>query len=152
MGITDDPNNPCLKEIGPDGQQACYLVLSKEERELGFVRPVRDTYKHVGVRPKNPLRDLTPEEKERYAPYGYVKFEAYPADRLPVTGRFWTQEQLNSGCGAVTRMAREIAETYARKPEFYGKTFCNGCACHLPVNEFCWIGADGKPDGSFLGE
>jgi hypothetical protein len=47
MGVTDDPNNPCLGETGPDGQQNCYLVLSDEERAKGFVRPVRTAYKHL---------------------------------------------------------------------------------------------------------
>lgn len=31
----------------PNGQQAGYVVLSKEEREKGFVRPVRATYVHT---------------------------------------------------------------------------------------------------------
>lgn len=47
MGLTSDRNDPCLNEIGPDGQQACYLVLSDEERAKGYVRPVRTAYKHL---------------------------------------------------------------------------------------------------------
>jgi hypothetical protein len=47
MGTTDDPNDPGLKDIGPDGLQAKYLVLSEEERAKGFVRPVRQQYLHV---------------------------------------------------------------------------------------------------------
>jgi len=35
------------RTIGPDGQQAQYLVLSEEERARGFVRPVRRTYRHL---------------------------------------------------------------------------------------------------------
>lgn len=35
------------RSIGPDGQQAQYLVLSEEERARGFVRPVRRTYRHL---------------------------------------------------------------------------------------------------------
>lgn len=42
------------------------------------------------------------------------------------------------GCGAVTRMARDIAETYARDPNFYGFTYCVGCHMHKPVHEFRW--------------
>jgi hypothetical protein len=30
-------------------------------------------------------------------------------------------------CGAVTSMPVKIAETYARKPDFYGSTFCIRC-------------------------
>lgn len=47
MGLETDPNAPCLREILPSGQQKCYLVLSDEEREKGFVRPVRQSYQHV---------------------------------------------------------------------------------------------------------
>jgi hypothetical protein len=46
-GLTTDPNSPCLRKIKGNGQQACYLVLSDEERAKGFVRPVRHSYKHL---------------------------------------------------------------------------------------------------------
>lgn len=44
-------------------------------------------------------------------------------------------------CGAVTRMGRELAETYARNPVFYGATYCCNCQAHFPVGvrgEFVW--------------
>lgn len=47
MGTTTDRNDPELREIREDGQQESYLVLSQEERDRGFVRPLRDTYVHV---------------------------------------------------------------------------------------------------------
>jgi hypothetical protein len=47
MGITSDRNDPGLRNIGPDGMQETYLVLSDEERAKGFVRPVRRTYVHL---------------------------------------------------------------------------------------------------------
>lgn len=47
MSLTTDPTTPCLREIRADGQQECYLVLSDEERTKGFVRPVRQVYRHV---------------------------------------------------------------------------------------------------------
>ena len=153
MGLTTDRNSPCLNETDPrTGQQLCYLVLSEEERARGFVRPVRASYKHVGIRPTFPTRPLTEEEQERFAGQEYVAFEPYPQERRPSLGRFWTQEQLNSGCGVVTTMARELAETYAREPKFYGATFCCHCGRHIKVEEFEWIGANGLPDGSRLGE
>lgn len=47
MGITDDRNDPGLKDIDPvTGMQASYLVLSESERARGFVRPLRYTYIH----------------------------------------------------------------------------------------------------------
>lgn len=153
MGITSDRNDPGLKTIGPDGQQESYLVLSEEERAKGFVRPVRTSYKHVGVpAPTNPLRDLTEEERERFEPFGYVKYEEYPEGTdSPARGRFWTQAKLDgNGCGHITTMGRELAETYARDPQFYGATFCVTCRNHFPVGiegEFIWTD-DGTRVGS----
>lgn len=161
MGITDDPNDPGLKDIGEDGMQRSYLVLSDAERAMGFVRPLRRSYVHVGIRgPVYPLRDLTEEERGRHDGAGYVKFErflrnvdasaGYPPYDGPesAVGRLWTQAQLDSvgkGCGTVTTMAQAIAETYARNPTFYGGTFCAGCGTHFPVGEpgeFVWDGTD----------
>jgi hypothetical protein len=147
MGVTDDRNDPALKNIGPDGMQEKYLVLSDEERAKGFVRPLRKSYKHVGPPPPKITRELTAEEHERYDEYGYVAFEPYETLGA-VTGRFWTQEQLdraNGSCGAVTTMGLAIAETYARNPSFYGGTFCAHCGGHFPVGaqgEFVWDGTD----------
>lgn len=45
-----------------------------------------------------------------------------------------------NGCGALTTMAQEIAETYARDPGFYSGTFCVGCRAHRPLTEFVWDG------------
>ena len=47
MGVTDDRNYPGLRNVGPDGMQETYLVLSEEERAKGFVRPVRRAYRHL---------------------------------------------------------------------------------------------------------
>ena len=46
MPTTDDRNDPGLRDIGPDGMQRTYLVLSEAERAAGFVRPVRRSYVH----------------------------------------------------------------------------------------------------------
>lgn len=142
--ITTDPDEARSAPIRPDGQQEKYLVLSEEERAKGFVRPVRRSYQHVGAHPLHPLRDLTAEEHARYDEFDYVKYEEYPAggDAL---GRFWTQAQLGSGCGAVTTMGEALAETYAREPGFYHGTFCAHCGAHFPVGErgeFVWDGTD----------
>ena len=156
MGLTTDPNDPRLKRGGidekPVAQNEVYLVLSEGERAKGFVRPVRCEYKHVGIPgPKHELRDLTPEQHERYDRFGYVKYEAYPQSGSAITGRFWTQAQLDGigkGCGTVTTMGVELSETYARNPKFYGATYCCGCSRHLPVGEtgeFVWL------DGSRVG-
>jgi hypothetical protein len=149
--LTDgSPVTPDHRELRPDGMQKGYVVLSAEERAKGFVRPVRRSYRHVGIRgPTYPLRDLTEKEHEQYDRFGYVKFEAYPeSPESSVTGMYWTQERLDSigkGCGAVTTMGVALAETYARDPKFYGATFCATCREHYPVGaagEFVWEGTD----------
>jgi hypothetical protein len=92
MGVTDDRNDPGLRNVGEDGMQEKYLVLSEEERAKGFVRPVRREYIHLT-------------------------------------------------CGAVTGMGQALAETYARKPDFYTGTYCVQCKGHFPVGEngeFVW--------------
>lgn len=149
MSLTTDRNDPRLGhgvDDKPIPQHDTYLVLSDEERSKGFVRPVRYSYKHVGMaKPKYPLRDLTVNELELYGDYGYSKYETYPESEAGL-GRFWTQAQLdNKGCGAVTTMNQAIAETYARNPHFYGATYCVNCQRHLPVGkngEFTWDDTD----------
>lgn len=151
VGTTDDRGDPGLRRVGPDGMQETYLVLSEAEHARGFVRPVRTSYRHVGIPgPRRSLVDLTPDQAARYAGYGYVKYEDYgrDADAGGAIGRFWTQAKLDAvgrGCGAVTTMGRKIAETYARNPAFYGGTYCATCHTHLPVGadgEFVWDGTD----------
>lgn len=140
LGEALAPGVPNTEDRG-DGQQRGYVALSAEERAKGFVRPVRRTYIHVGSRPKYPTRDLTPEETERYAGAGYVKFEPFPEGEVS-TGRFWTAAQLASGCGTTTTMSQPLAETYARQPDFYGGTFCAHCRTHFKVGEngeFVWF-------------
>ncbi len=102
MPLTDDPNDPRLthgSDITPRPQSEVYLVLSEEEREKGFVRPVYHAYVHHD-----------PE------------------------------------CGTITTMGLELCETYARRPSFYGSTYCVGCQMHRPVGtagEFTWIDDNG---------
>jgi hypothetical protein len=132
--------------VDASGQHEAYWVLTAEERAKGFVRPVRRSYQHVGQRPAHPVRPLNDEEKnhrELDKKFGYVAFEEYAQPEGAVTGRYWTQAQLDArACGTVTTMGLAIAETYARDPKFYGATFCCGCGKHLPVAEFVWDGTD----------
>lgn len=157
MPITDDPNDPRLERGGPEPgpQNEVYLVLSEQERAKGFRRPLRASYIHVGpAAPKFELHDLDEEQTARYCGtdfnYGYVKYEPYPPDDLPMTGRYWTQAQLDAigtGCKQITTMGRDLAETYAREPGFYSATYCVTCRKHLPVDEFIWA-EDGERVGT----
>lgn len=129
-----------------DGQNAAHWVLCEAERAKGYVRPVRDDYIHEGIAgPKFAVVDLSDEQKARTEGSGWVKFEPYPEGyKGKSLGKYWTQEQLDSigrGCKTVTKMPRACAETYARQPGYYGKTFCCGCGTYLPVGaagEFIW--------------
>lgn len=47
-------------------------------------------------------------------------------------------------CGTVTTMAKVIAESYARDPNFYSGGFCCGCRTHFPNEEFVWDGTSEK--------
>jgi hypothetical protein len=50
-------------------------------------------------------------------------------------------------CGTNTTMGLAIAETYARKPDYYGSTFCVCCGGHFRVGadgDFVWTGTNEK--------
>ena len=137
--LTTDPNDPRLGHGVDDKQQPqneVYLVLSEEERAKGFVRPVRRSYKHVGLRPRV-FHMLTEGGREKWKDYGYVAFGADDNGQP----EYYTQRVLESaGCGTVTTMGLALAETYAVNPNFYGATYCCGCSKHLPIGEFVWEG------------
>lgn len=144
MSLTTDKNDPELHEEGSDGRNKKYLVLSEEERAKGFVRPVRDTYRHVGKSiDMSKVEEISKEDMELAERWGYVGF--IPNDdpeRPELLGRYITEADLNSGCGQTTTMSRPIAETYARQPDYYSATFCSTCRKHLNVEEFVWEGTN----------
>lgn len=57
-------------ELTPSGQQKAYVVLSDAERSKGFVRPVRDAYRHLTC---GKITTMGRELSETYArdPYFY---------------------------------------------------------------------------------
>lgn len=112
MSYTTDSTDPELghgvdKEAVPQNKK--YLILSKEERAKGFVRPVRRMYIHVGIGGN----EIDPNDMSKHGRVG-------------------------NACGVATTMGLELCETYARDPKFYGSTYCVGCKKHLPVAEFKW--------------
>lgn len=53
MTLKNYPKDDIDRSIDPaTGQQREYYVLPEEERAKGFVRPVRETYLHVGKNPQ----------------------------------------------------------------------------------------------------
>lgn len=157
MGLTTNRNDPELGHGYDDekiDQHKKYLVLSEEEIKKGFVRPVRDSYIHVGKKVElegGTLRELTEEEKERYKDENYGAFIEYPKNsESSVIGKFISKEESQNigkfigGCNGLTKMNQTIAETYARDPKFYGSTYCVHCRMHRPVEEFHWDGTTEK--------
>lgn len=157
MSLTTDPNDPRLchgtdNEPGP--QCETYLVLSEEERAKGFVRPVRNSYVHIGKSHshyKGIHRMLTEEEKnEDEKNYVAIMTVLLKEDGSFLGGSYVTQQELDAyqfdtrtgGCGDTTTMSQALSETYARNPKFYGATYCCKCMKHLPVSEFVWSGTD----------
>ena len=160
MSLTTDPKDPRLKEgqNNESGQHEIYLVLSEEERSKGFVRPVRNTYVHVGrrVNYKGIHYMLEGEELQKWSKIDPAK--SYVAVMTTLTkedgsflgGPFVTQEELDAwkegktigGCGSSTTMGEVLSETYARNPKFYSATYCCECQKHLPVEEFVWEGTN----------
>lgn len=142
------------REITANGQQRGYVVLSDAERAKGFVRPVRDAYRHTGrvICGKSGGRcDDGNKIAERICHFaighkgqcgeiGWRILDGAEIVRLHETGRL-------GGCDRVTTMGRSLAETYARDPAFYSGTFCSTCRSHFPVGEngeFTWLENDGR--------
>jgi len=159
MSLTTDPKDPRLghgvnKEPVP--QNEVYLVLSDEERAKGFIRPVRQSYIHVGKKSekKEGTLEALPDEscnRNRTGENMYVAYLRYPESiGQSLVGKYLTQADVDNldsgnrfgGCGGLTTMNRTIAETYATNPKFYGATYCVHCQKHLPVEEFVWDGTN----------
>jgi hypothetical protein len=159
MSLTTDPNSPCINKPKGDGQQnECYLILSEEERAKGFIRPVRTNYIHVGKTPhyQELHKMLDEEERKEYPKYVAIMKVLSKEDGSYLGGAYVTQKELDDwksgertgGCGTRTTMAREIAETYARNPKYYGSTWCMGCKKHIDVGEFIWDDGSNEIVGS----
>lgn len=126
--VPEDWSHTELKE---NGQQRGYIVLTAEERAKGFVRPVRQTYVHVGK-----LAGFTNPDHPGYPHFG-IELDC--------------GERRLGGCGTETTMALAIAETYARDPYFYSGTFCLGCRKHLPLDEFVAKALNDDPNSPWSG-
>lgn len=86
-------------------------------------------------------RDINPASGQQK---GYVVLS--PAERAKGFVRPFRDAYRHQKCGKITTMSRDIAETYARDPEFYSGTFCTTCRGHFPVGEdgeFTWYEMDG---------
>jgi len=119
--------------IKENGQHEAYWVLSAQERALGFVRPVRRSYRHVG-------RNICGKPKVLEGRPGDWRCTGAPRHVGDCTS--WCLADSLHSCGQLTTMSLAISETYARDPKYYGSTFCCECGEHLPVDQFVWEGTE----------
>lgn len=148
--LTTDRSDPNLHEEKENGQNKAYLVLSDEELQQGFVRPVRYSYLHIGRK----YYGVKPFAEPHVTPTKtYVgTLDVVDAQGNYIGGTYATAEEVDQynktgyvgGCGVATTMNETIAKTYARNPGFYGATFCMGCGKHIPVGEFVWADDNSK--------
>lgn len=80
-------------------------------------------------------RDIDPGTGQQK---GYVVLST--EERAKGYVRPYRDAYVHQTCGALTRMHRSIAETYARDPTFYTGTFCVNCCAHFPLSQFYWDG------------
>jgi hypothetical protein len=52
------------------------------------------------------------------------------------------ESYVHDECGTVTAMGSKLAESFARDPTQYDKTFCAGCGDYYDLDEFVWNGTD----------
>ena len=84
MGLTDDRNDPRLRNIEPNGMQEAYLVLSEEELAKGFVRPVRTRYTHLACGTTTWMAELLAETYARKPTFYTHTWCGACRDHLPV--------------------------------------------------------------------
>lgn len=86
--------------------------------------------------------DLPPEEFDYGERQEDGQFENYPTIDEGEFEQKIRKTYVHGKCGTKTTMTRDLAESVARDPTYYAKTFCTGCREHVPVSEVQW--EDGK--------
>ena len=97
-------------------------------------------------KPKTTLiggREIYPEHREIIPETGMQRDYVVLSDEERAKGfvRPVRYSYIHLKCEHSTRMSKEIAETYARQPDFYDGTFCAYCRAHFPIGEkgeFIW--------------
>jgi hypothetical protein len=84
MGLTTDRTDPCLQVTEDNGMQACYLILSEEERAKGFVRPVRRSYYHTKCWSVTHMGQALSETYARDPKFYGATFCSHCRDHFPV--------------------------------------------------------------------
>jgi len=92
---------PVTKEhrnIKPNGQQEGYVVLTKEERDKGYVRPVRKTYIHNKCKSETTMGDSIAETYARDPKFYNGTFCCSCGTHYPLEEFVWkgTEEMVGS--------------------------------------------------------
>ena len=101
MSYTTDPNDPRLGhgvDSEPVKQHDVYLVLSQEERQKGFIRPVRKSYIHTACGGLTTMGDALAETYARNPKFYGSTYCCYCQKHLPVDEFVWdgTNEKVGS--------------------------------------------------------
>jgi hypothetical protein len=76
-------------------------------------------------------------------------YETIPEDqRIVNIVRPYRDSYKHLPCTKITRMSRDIAETFSTDPTFYTHTYCCYCGDHFPVSQFVWLDDNNDPVGS----
>lgn len=98
--LTDgSPVTPDHREINPEtGMQKGYVVLSQEDRAKGFVRPLRDTYRHTKCGGTTTMGQSIAETYARDPTFYSGTFCAHCKEHRPLHQFVWdgTDEQVGS--------------------------------------------------------
>ena len=54
------------------------------------------------------------------------------------------ESYVHDACGGTTKMGRQLAESWARDPDYYTETFCAVCQDYYPVGTFVWKGTNDR--------
>ncbi len=119
-------------------------MLEEAKREAAATIPVDRSARQLsgGGAVTEDHREIKPESGQQK---GYVVLT--PTERAKGFVRPYRDAYRHLKCGKITTMSRDIAETYARDPEFYSGAFCTTCRGLFPVGEngeFTWYEMDGR--------
>lgn len=115
---TTDRNDPGLQETLPGGQQEAYLVLTKEQRAQGFVRPYRESYRHLRCGSTTTMSEAIAETYARSPRFYSGTFCVTCSEHFPVGP-----------------LSPEFPSAKGAWDEADGRT---------PLGEFVWIESDGS--------
>ena len=100
MSTTEDRNDPDLSVKDEKGMQKKYLVLSEEEREKGFTRPLHVAYTHMTCGAVTTISKAIAETYARDPKFYTHTYCTTCRDHFPVgeDGEFiWTRDETKVG-------------------------------------------------------